>query len=260
MNRPFAPTTADDINAWARREGFLFEIARRRFIQAAAIYIIAGEEDLRSKLKLFGSGALSLLYGLRRTGIDLDFWCSSEEARDWTVKKRIHQQINSALNDGLRRFVPFDNYWRPVLARTIKVQLCTDPGIFADHEPVTLNYTPPRQIDAATFAAAIAVKLLTMVCGVPVSKPRDQDVYDVACAATQGLPPSAEIATQFARMIAYRTALGASDIKSKEEQSRSSYETKYAAGEYDIPWERAWKTYLDLRDQMPFQQPESPKS
>src|SRR5689334_19252829 len=125
MNAPFAPVRADQIAEWARAHRTEEAVARRRFAQAAAGYVIAGDPELAGELRLFGSAALSLLYGGRRTARDLDFWCRPAFAPDYAARREVFARVQRRLNEGLRALVPFDDpAWRAALAGEVKVRLC----------------------------------------------------------------------------------------------------------------------------------------
>ena len=52
MNAPFAPIRADDIAGWASRHGTSEDVARRRFLQAAAVYVNAFEKITGARFPL----------------------------------------------------------------------------------------------------------------------------------------------------------------------------------------------------------------
>jgi hypothetical protein len=256
MHAPFAPISADDIADWARRHAQPEPAARRRFIQAAAVYAVADDPHLSAELRLFGSAALSLLYGGRRVAGDLDFLCRpTDPPPDASAKQAIAARVNACMNRVLRRFVPFDDVWRPLLAREVKVQLCAEPRLDAPCQWVELRFDPPRPILAYGLAEAIGLKLTSMLYpvgpNVVKAKPRDQDVYDVADAVAR-----LSVARDPAVAHGLRAIAGREPPKTKVADefvtlARHHYAQRHAAGEYDIPWEQAWPIYRDWAQPFP---------
>lgn len=247
MSAPFAPKNAESITQWACDNQTTHAIACRRFVQAISIYTIAGDSELSQLLQLYGSATLSILHGTRRTAVDLDFWCSRTHVPDDAARNELHQRINRALNKGLPRFIPFDPYWRPILASQIKVQLTSDKVMNVESELVPLAFDPPLSIHAATLRANLAMKIIALIDGI---KAREHDIYDVADVFRHSMATREEVIAQMMMQLPPRSATFPG-IRDRLEESRARYRAKFATGEFDIPWDDAWETYGGLLRELP---------
>jgi hypothetical protein len=215
--------------------------------------VIADDAELSAELRLFGSGALSLLFGGRRVAGDLDFWCRPVEASDHAARRHeLFARVQRCLNAGLRRFVPFDEQWRPVLASQIKVRLSAQARLEVPVVPVALTFDPPRTIVAYPLAEAVGLKLTTLLLQ-PLSEvgPRDQDVYDVADAITRLGVDADHVVASGRRFMDRGEPAGGETTAHIVRLTRAAYEARRAAGEYDIDWGAAWSIYCGLTRGLP---------